>query len=97
MKLLFVTKQSFAHFRVVLFAKRTPAKRTPLREKESFAHFQGYPKVCKGVLFAKRTTLKCAKDFYIQKIPRLVKKEICFSEKGVCHVRQIKKRFGVEK
>ena len=36
---IFVYKMSFAHFRVVLFAKRTP-----LREKESFAHFRGTPR-----------------------------------------------------
>ena len=35
MKLLFGTKKNFVHFRVVLFAKMTP-----LREKESFAHFR---------------------------------------------------------
>ena len=45
----------------------------------------------KGVLFEKRTTLKRTKDFYIQKIPHLVKKDICFSEKEFVMLSRLKK------
>ena len=65
---------------------------------------EGYPKVRKGLLFAQRSPFrekdypKVRKGIFIyKKMPHLVKKDICFSEKEFVMLDRLKKRFSVEK